>query len=230
MTKEVKWLRGGYGWCSMLRVVSLVPPRIKLQNRSQLLRSPAPIMDDPSPFSSRRTRLGGALTGLSRVPSAACRLPLVGGNEGLPQLLLLPVQRRSVEHWNQHLHTRRPLPRRAPHTDDLLQSDKPDAGVLRRQELPGGGAAAVPPGGAGDGRARVPAPPARKPEGAAALPLRGRRPGDGLEKGLGGPAAGLASALRGRSVHPVAPYRPTAAGPLYGQKSPLSPSFFNVDI
>lgn len=82
------------GW---LRVVFNVKggltrsPRIKLQNRSQLLRNPAPIVDDPFPVSSRRTHLGGALTGLSRVPSAACRLPLVGGNEGLPQLLLLPV-------------------------------------------------------------------------------------------------------------------------------------------
>ncbi|XP_023096248.1 transmembrane protein 26 isoform X2 [Felis catus] len=102
---------------------------------------------------------------------AACRLPLVCGNEGVPQSVFLPVQCRSVEHWNQHLHTRWSLPCRASHIDDLFQSDKPDAGVLCRKEFPCGGVATLSLGGAGAGCPCFLAKSARKTESRAQLPV-----------------------------------------------------------
>ncbi|KAK1333690.1 hypothetical protein QTO34_006076 [Cnephaeus nilssonii] len=41
--------------------------------------------------------------------NTACRVPLVCEGEGVPQPVLLPIQCRPVEHWNQRLHTRRPF-------------------------------------------------------------------------------------------------------------------------
>ncbi|XP_072827557.1 transmembrane protein 26 isoform X2 [Vicugna pacos] len=101
---------------------------------------------------------------------AAHRVPLVCDNEGVSQPVLLPIQCRSVEHWNQHLHTRRSLPCGASHTDDLFQSDQPDARVLCRQELPRGGVTALPLGGVGAGCPRLLAKSARRPGRRAPMP------------------------------------------------------------
>lgn len=109
--------------------------------------------------------------GLSCVLSTACGLPLVRGREGVPQPVFLPVQCRSVEHRNQHLHTRWSLPCRASHTDDLFQSDKPDAGILCREEFPCGGVTTLSLGGAGDGGPCFLAKSAGKTEGRAQLPV-----------------------------------------------------------
>ncbi|XP_070326803.1 transmembrane protein 26 isoform X1 [Odocoileus virginianus] len=145
---------------------------------------------------------------------AECRVPRVHDNEGVLQPILLPIQRRPVEHRNQHLHTRWSLPCCAAHTHDLLRSDQPDAGVLCCQEFPGGGATVLPPGGVGLGRTRFLAKSARTPE------RRARMPGCtccewgltwGLARqfhgGLGCSVTGLAGHLRRLPPHTVVSLR-----------------------
>ncbi|XP_021799120.1 transmembrane protein 26 isoform X2 [Papio anubis] len=98
------------------------------------------------------------------------RLPRVCDREGIPQPVLLPVQCGSVEHRNQRLHTRWPLPCGASHTDDLFQSDQSDAGVLCSEELPRGGVATLPLGGAGIGSPCFIEKSVRRPERRTWLP------------------------------------------------------------
>ncbi|KAM5241447.1 transmembrane protein 26 isoform 3-T3 [Hipposideros larvatus] len=95
---------------------------------------------------------------------AAGRVSCICDGEGVPQPILLPIQCRSVEHWNQCLHTRRPLPCPASHTDDLFQSDQPDAGVLCCQEFPCGDVTPLPLGCVGDGCPYLLAASARSPQ------------------------------------------------------------------
>lgn len=166
----------------------------------------------PTPFSHAFQR--PALIGLSCVFSTECRVPRVHDNEGVLQPILLPIQRRPVEHRNQHLHTRWSLPCCAAHTHDLFRSDQPDAGVLCCQEFPGGGATVLPPGGVGLGSTRFLAKSARTPE------RRVRMPGCtccewgltwGLARqfhgGLGYSVTGLAGHLRRLPPHTVVSLR-----------------------
>ncbi|XP_066099809.1 transmembrane protein 26 isoform X2 [Saccopteryx bilineata] len=92
---------------------------------------------------------------------AACRASLVPDSAEVPQPVLLPVHCRSVEHWNQCLHTRRPLPCHASHIDDLFQSDQPDAGVLCCEKFPCGDVTPLPLGCLGIRCPRLLATPAR---------------------------------------------------------------------
>lgn len=110
------------------------------------------------------------VTSLSCVFSTERRLPRVCDREGIPQPVLLPVQCGSVEHRNQRLHTRWPLPCGASHTDDLFQSDQSDAGVLCSEELPRGGVATLPLGGAGIGSPCFIEKSVRRPERRTWLP------------------------------------------------------------
>lgn len=108
--------------------------------------------------------------GLSCVFSTAHRVPLVCDSAGICQPVLLPVQCGFVEHRNQRLHTRWPVPYCAAHTNDLFQSDKSDAGVLCREEFPRGGVAPLPPGGVSTGSTSFPEAPVRGPQSRAQLP------------------------------------------------------------
>lgn len=102
--------------------------------------------------------------------STECRVPCVHDNEGVLQPVLLPIQCRPMEHWNQYLHTRWSLPCCAAHTHDLFRSDQPDASVLCCQEFPGGCVTVLPPGGVGLGCTRFLAKSAGTPERRAQMP------------------------------------------------------------
>ena len=224
----------------------LFPSRMKLQNHSPLWTSVWPpwLMTCPrftlSYFSAFQR---ATVTGLSCVFSTACRVPYVYDNKGVPQPVLLPIQCRPVEHWNQHLHTRRSLPCCATHTDDLFQSDQPDAGVLCCQELPGGGVTALPPGGVGLGCPCFLAKSARTPERRAQTPRCSSWEwgltwglGRWFEGGLGSSFTGLASHLRRLSPDPIVSHREQHAPRRLDFPVPtdrifsLSLSFFNLGI
>ena len=191
----------------MVSAVSMpLPSRMKLQAHSPSWTSVAPVFDGLYPHAFQRP----ALIGLSCAFSTECRVPRVHDNEGVLQPILLPVQRRPVEHRNQHLHTRRSLPCCAAHTHDLFRSDQPDAGVLCCQEFPGGGATVLPPGGAGPGRPRFLAKSARTPGRRAQLPgctccERGLTRGlaGQVRGGRGSSLTGLAGLLRRLPPHAV---------------------------